>query len=188
MKDKKSIRAVYSQKRNELSFEFKNEFDKFLFEKTVNCDEFKRADVILAFYPIKNEPDVLPIVRYALNNGKKVCFPVSDADNYQLTFKFIKHLSDLVTGAYKIPEPNSEAEIFTDDKNAFCIVPGLVYDRNGYRIGYGKGFYDRFLAEFSGISAGLCYEIFLCNELPIEVTDRNVDMIITEREVLYIEK
>ncbi len=186
MEEKKKIRLEYLKKRSELSSEYRNKADALLFEKTVNSAGFKSSKIILAYYPIKNEPDILPIVRHALACGKRVAFPVCHTDTYDLTFKFIEELSWLDAGAYSIPEPKDDCEIYYKEEKAFCIVPALVFDRNGYRIGYGKGFYDRFLSDFCGISAGLCYDDFLCDVLPKESTDKNVDMIITDKEVLYV--
>lgn len=186
MEDKKEVRRHYQKKRSELSNEKRKELDAILFDKTVNSEEFKSAEIILAYYPIRNEPDILPIAYHALYCGKKVAFPISHTDTYELSFKFVKDISELNSGAYSIPEPKDTCETYDNEANAFCIVPALAFDRMGYRIGYGKGFYDRFLSNFTGISVGLCYRDFLCDHLPTENTDQKVDMIITDKEELYV--
>lgn len=185
-KNKREIRLEYQKKRHELPHNERKKSDAILFDKTVNSDEFKSADIILAYYPIRNEPNVLPIALHALSCGKKVAFPVSNTETYELSFKYVKDISELNVGAYSIPEPKNSCQIYNNEANAFCIVPALAFDKKGHRIGYGKGFYDRFLSDFKGISAGLCYDEFLCESLPIEDTDQKVNMIISDKEVLYV--
>ena len=186
MLDKKETRRHYSEKRNGLSPDKRKMLDDILFDKTVNSEEFKGAEIILAYYPIKNEPDVLSIARYALLCGKRVGFPVSNTDTYELTFKLVDDISQLNSGAYSIPEPKDSCKTYNNEVNTLCIVPALAFDRRGYRIGYGKGFYDRFLSKFRGTSVGLCYDDFLCEALPVENTDQKIKMIITDKEVLYV--
>ena len=186
MEEKREVRRQYQKKRNELSKGKREKLDKILYDKTINSKEYKSAEIILAYYPIKNEPDVLPIVRHALCSGKRVAFPVSNTDTYELSFKFIEDISELKRGAYSIPEPEDTCEIFDNSGNAFCIVPALAFDRRGNRIGYGKGFYDRFLSKYKGISVGICYDDFLCENLPVENTDQKINMIITEKEEIYV--
>ena len=186
MEDKKKIREELSQKRRGVSEADRAAFNEMLFVKTVSCNAFKNADVILAYYPVKNEPDILKIVDTALKLRKKVAFPISDKDTYELTFRYISDLSELKPGAYSIPEPSCDSELYVNVPNTLCIVPALAFDRDGYRIGYGKGFYDRFLSSFEGYSIGLCYHEFLCDKLPTEKTDKKVNMIITNKEVLYV--
>ena len=186
MEDKQAVRARFKNKRNEFSFDKREGLDNNLFEITVSSNEFKNAKIILAYYPIKNEPNVLKIAEAALLQGKKVAFPISDPLTCELKFKFVNNLSELVIGTYKIPEPSADNQAYCGESHALCIVPALAFDKKGYRIGYGKGYYDRFLSSFKGVSAGLCYDDFLCDSLPIEETDRKVNMIITNKEVIYV--
>lgn len=188
MQDKKQIRQIYLKKRNKIGSIEKQILDNKLFYSTIKSEIFKKHDIILAYYPIKNEPNILPIIEYAVSIGKKVAFPICNTKDYELTFKFINDLNDLVNGAYNIPEPREDAKEYSYEIEALCIVPALSFDKRGYRIGYGKGFYDRFLSRFNGASIGLCYNDFFCEELPIDVTDQAVDVIITDKEVLYVKR
>ena len=168
--------------RNGLSEEYRSYCDSLLFFKTINSDAYNSSDIILAYYPVKSEPGIIPIIDRALEDGKRVAMPVSDTENFTLTFRYINSLSDLHKGAYSIPEPLPNALEYKGEDNALCIVPALAFDRRGVRIGYGKGFYDRFLESFGGVTLGLCYSKLLVEELPAEKTDASVDIIITEKE------
>ena len=183
---KKEARQKYRTLRNAMSDDYKKNADEVLFSKTVNCKAYADADTVLAFYPIKNEPDVLKIVQKALSDKKRVAFPISNTNDYTLCFKYVDSLDELVSGAYSIPEPKASAEDFCPAGRVLCLVPALAFDRNGRRIGYGKGFYDRFLAGFDGTSLGLSYDELLADDLPHEATDKKIDMIFTEKEEIII--
>ena len=186
VKLKKDIRKFYRQKRKDIPADEKEISDREIFDKLINLEEFINADIILAYYPINEEINVIAIVEYALQNGKRVAFPISSKDDHTLTFRFVSRIDELVEGAYSIPEPPLNAELFENADNTLCIVPGLVFDRNGNRLGYGKGFYDRFLLSFNGISVGLCYSDFLLDMLPTEGTDRKVDIVISNKEEVFV--
>ena len=99
-----------------------------------------------------------------------------------MDFFFIKSYDDLSPGKYDIPEPVPEkCEQVRDFSSGLCLVPGLSFDYQGYRLGFGKGYYDRFLSRFGGITAGICYAKCTVSELPRGVYDRAVDILITER-------
>ena len=89
---------------------------------------------------------------------------------------------ELARGSYGICEPTGERELFGDE-NTLCVVPAAVFSKDGYRIGYGKGYYDRFLADFKGISVGFSYDATLVDSLPFDEYDARLDMIITEKGV-----
>lgn len=181
------MRKVYRAKRGAIDENTKALIDAELCRRVTSCDAYISAEVVLAYYPIKNEPDVLLIVKDALSKGKRVAFPISDPENFELDFRYVSSLEDMVCGEYSIPEPEPTAERFLNDASskALCIVPGLSFDRNGFRIGYGKGFYDRFLSRFEGVSVGLLAHGLLADELPRENTDMAVDVIITEKEEIF---
>lgn len=172
--------------RNRLSVDEKELADKLIFEKIVSKKAYIDAQYLLVYYPVKNEPNVLLIAENALKEGKKVAFPISNTNEFTLTFGVIDSLDQLFCGAYSIPEPPIDAFKYVDNDNTLCIVPGLAFDRNGKRIGYGKGYYDRFLKDFRGLSVGLCYSQFLIDSLPVDDYDISVDMVISDKEEIFI--
>lgn len=178
--DKPSARAYFLELRKRISEVTRQDLDKALFSNTVATSTFIETDVILCYYPVRGEPNVLPLAIHALELGKTVAFPVSHIKERQLTFHPIKNLSDLTTGAYKIPEPSKTLPMISDFSNTLCIVPALAFNKNGKRLGYGGGYYDRFLSSFNGTSVGLVYSQFYADHIPTDPHDAAVDIIITE--------
>ena len=183
---KKEKRSFYRKKRKDISKAQKEMLDKMLFDRVISLKEFRESSVVLAYYPINDEINTIPIIEYALREGKRVALPISSTIDYTLTFHFISSLKEIKNGAYSIPEPSEDSEIFNKETKALCIVPGLIFDRTGNRLGYGKGFYDRFLSDFNGITVGLCYSDFLLDKLPIDENDRAVDIVVSDTEEVYL--
>lgn len=148
--------------------------------------EFSRADTILIYYPIKNEISPLPLIRLAQKESKRIAFPICNIKNNTLSFKEINEISELKQTSLGTFEPNEAYEDIVITENTLCVVPALLFSRDGYRLGYGKGYYDRFLRSFNGTSVGLSYDELLCEYLPIDSHDISLNIIITESEVHYI--
>ena len=178
--DKPTARAYFRTLRKELPDDRRAELDQALLANTINLSIFKDAKTLLCYYPVRGEPDILSIARHALKLEKKVAFPISHVEDRRLSFHIIGDLEDLTVGTYNIPEPSAELEEVVDFKDALCIVPALSFNKSGQRLGYGGGYYDRFLSHFDGISVGVAYSDFLTTNLPVEPHDATVDIIITE--------
>ncbi len=144
---------------------------------------YKYAKTVLIYSAKTDEPDTVQIAEAALRDGKRVYFPKSYSDGIMKFFR-VSLLSELTDGMFGIKEPDEKAEEYTPCGTAeLCIVPGVCFDRNGYRIGYGKGYYDRFLSKFKGISAGLAFSECISNEpVPFEKRhDKQLNLIISEK-------
>lgn len=178
---KSQLRRLLINRRGIISPEEKAALDDAL------CHELMlmahKADVWLLFYPIKNEPDLLAFAEYLLSVGKQVAFPISLTDTCQLDFRLVDSLSQMKAGAYGIPEPPECCRKVENFDGAMCVVPALSYDSRGFRIGYGKGYYDRFLSRHKPTTVGICYSSLMTDRLPADPTDIPVDMIITESGV-----
>ena len=138
------------------------------------------ADTVLLFYPIKNEPELLCITDKLRARGITVGFPISVTKTLTLDFRAVNDLSDMSLGAYGICEPRQSDPIIKANEHTLCAVPALAFDRRGFRLGYGKGYYDRFLSEFAEKSIGLCYSRLLCDALPTDEHDCSVDEVFCE--------
>lgn len=149
-------------------------------------NEFANARSVLVYYPIKNEISPLPLVEAAQRMGKSVAFPVCDTKNHTLSFKKVNSIYELSRTSSGLFEPKADLYDVEIDETTVCVVPALAFSREGHRVGYGMGYYDRFLEAFVGKSIGLSYSALLCDTLPHEEHDAPLDMIITESEVLYI--
>ena len=155
------------------------------------CDVAERlideigATTVLTFFPVRGEPNILPLAKCLLKKGITVAFPISHKEDVRLEFRAISDLNDLKLGTYKICEPTESAQTLCRFKrDAVCLVPALSFDRRGMRLGYGMGYYDRFLQDFGGISLGVAFSDLLVDELPSTDTDIPVSKIITEGGVI----
>lgn len=178
--EKQAARAALRAVRKNLTDEYKRQSSSSICAHLLEVIEMLGADCVLLFAPIGGEPDVMPLAEMLLSNGTNVFFPVSLTENIQLEFYRITSISELSIGAYGIREPSRGLPIFHSSKNAVCIVPALAFDRRGMRLGYGKGYYDRFLSTFEGKSIGAVYSKLLFDRLPTDRYDVPVNMIITE--------
>ena len=183
---KDMLRKGIKEKRKSLSFEEKARRDKKISNKLYSLWQYREANVILTYVSTDNEVDTRCIIETALNAKKKVAVPFCVPNTpHLMKFYFINSLSQLEKGSFGVLEPNPNiCEELKDFSNGLCLVPALSFDKKGYRLGYGKGYYDRFLSKFDGKTVGLCYEEFLSEELPNGKYDKQVQTIITDREII----
>ena len=165
---KRSLRTHARALRSSLSKEEKEALDRALCENVARHPLYREASVLLCFFPVRGEPDLLPLARLALREGKLVGFPISHPEDHTMTFRAVKDISELVKGAYGIPEPPEDGEILNHRKDALCLLPGLAFDSHGYRLGYGGGYYDRFLSDFQGRTLAPTYRMLVVDRLPID--------------------
>ena len=180
---KKKLRNIYKQYRLSLPADVKADFDKKICSSLMQMMSFRYSDTILMYAPIEGEIDILPIAEKALSLGKRVAFPRCVEEPRNLEFKYIDSIDQLRSGSYSIAEPPEELETVTDYSKSICIIPGIVFDSEGYRVGYGKGYYDRFLAAYDGTKFGLVYSECILPSVPRGRFDRHVDILISEKGV-----
>ena len=183
---KAELRRAYKEKRRGLDKETKKRWDSAICEKVMSLECFERASSVLLFYPSFSEPDVLPIARRSLELGKKIAFPLCDVESHTICFKYVSSLDELVSGSYSIPEPPESNLGYLGEEDAICIVPALTFDRDGFRLGYGGGYYDRFLTWFSGDAVGVVYSDFICGRLPRSAYDIKVGTLVSEEGRVFI--
>jgi len=194
--DKNSIRRKILSIRER--YKVKNEEIEKIKEKFLSLVDRYKSNTILLYYPHRNEVDTRPIIRELLKRKKTVLLPKVEK-NHILPI-FISDISDLKEGFAGIKEP--EGKVYPKEKIDIVVVPAVAYDRRGYRLGYGKGFYDRFLKDFQNLKGKLCfktkskrnrlktqfiglaYDFQVLDSLPYEEHDIPVDIIITPREVI----
>lgn len=183
---KADARAHFSSRRSSIELEERKRKSDSVVSSVISLPEFKNCDTLFLYSPIKSEVDILPLFNIAKDREIKVAFPISIKDLSVLDFRVVSSFDELSIGAYNICEPseNSEKAIFSD--RSICIVPALAFDRSGNRLGYGKGFYDRFLNSFTGLSVGVTFDELLCDTLPTDAYDVPVNIIITDKESVRI--
>jgi len=147
-------------------------------------DEFRANVPLLSYVSSKdNEVDTLGIIRAAIARGREVLVPLSQPLGV-LGWAGLCDLDELAEGRFGILEPKPDCcRIASPPDVAVCLVPGIAFTREGYRIGYGGGYFDRFLAQFQGISIGLAFELQLLQEITPETYDVPVNMVVTENNI-----
>ncbi len=147
--------------------------------------EFLAAKTVLLYMPIHTELNLLPLFGIARDMGKQIAFPISDIKSRLMRFCVVSDIGSMQAGAFGISEPQGDSPLADIGKDTLCIVPALAVDCGGQRLGYGGGFYDRFLSTFEGTSVCAvpsdCLAqrgAFLC-----DIHDIPINIIITEKGV-----
>ncbi len=142
--------------------------------------EFRAAGWVLGFIPLRSEPDLLSLITAAAAAGRTVLLPRWDPAAGEYFPAIAPHDGSLVPGPFGIPQPAPEAAAVPHDRLDLILVPGLAFDREGRRIGRGKGFYDRLLAKAPQARKwGVAFDLQIVDEIPIETHDVNLDRIAT---------
>lgn len=178
---KNALRKNAKAFRKALSAEKKEKKDNIIFNKIISLEAFKSAKTVLCYVSSKDEIDTKRLIEFSLENGKKTAVPkCSDVDG-EMDFYYISSLDRLYVGKYNILEPSAECEKYNACENSICIIPSLSVDKENYRLGYGKGYYDRFLSKFSGVKIVLCYKENVVTKLPVfDNFDVKSDICITD--------
>ncbi len=185
MQTKQSLRRELKISRRNI--ENKKETDKKICENLMAADFYKDVETVLFYAALDDEINIDECIKSALSQGKRAALPVCLDDNGNMKFYYINSLKDIKTGFFGVREPDINiCEEVMDFSNSVCIVPGIAYDKQGYRLGYGKGYYDRFLKNFTFISLGLCYNELMMDFLPTDEYDISVDYIITQDGLLKV--
>lgn len=174
---KQTSRRVILRKRNRLSKEDIDKKSSIIKERLFNSEEYKNAKVVMFYASFGSEVDTFEMIKEALKE-KKVCVPIMNEEGLiAALIKDIKELSN--KSKYGIPEPSNIKEI--DKRNIdLVIVPGVVFDKRNHRIGYGKGYYDKFLKDFKGKKIGLAFKMQILEIIPNHDWDVRLDNVISE--------
>jgi 5-formyltetrahydrofolate cyclo-ligase len=186
---KKQIRSEMRKKRDALQPEQRAEMSVVISRLVCALPEFRQAACVHIFSSFGSEPDTMPIIKAAFDAGKRVFIPVTPAhDMVELRHVEIFPEQQYRPGVFGIPVPHFEDEKeypycepheFFTGKDCI-IVPLLAYDGAKHRLGYGRGFYDRFLARTAGVTIGIAFGFQRVDTLPIDEYDVPLDIIITE--------
>lgn len=181
--DKKSLRKRYLAERAALPVEEKQAIDSGIAQNILQSELYARADCIFCYVSTAEEIDTRMVLEDAFVSGKTVCVPLCGKGG-SMSARKITAISDLQAGHYGILEPSGTAEEIAPETIDLILAPALSCDREGYRLGYGGGYYDRFLSRTKAVCAALCASQRMRESLPHEAFDRRCHYIITEREVL----
>jgi 5-formyltetrahydrofolate cyclo-ligase len=180
---KPSIRSDMLARRRQLPVEICRERSRRIQKRLLALPEFREAQRLALYSPVRNEVATEEILRAAREAGKAAAFP--RVIGQHLEFVLVTDASELEPGGFGIPEPRGSAVVPLGSLD-LLVIPGVAFDLAGHRLGYGKGFYDRVLhdPEERGTLVGLCYEMQLIDSLPAGVHDVRMDLLVTENRVL----
>jgi len=154
--EKTALRRFYLERRAATAESEQRQMDEKIRQNLFFCAPYRSCRLLLIYVSTEHEVDTRGIIRQAILEGKRVAVPRCVPATGRLEFCEIGSLEELAPGTMGIPEPAPDASrLIWDFADSLCLVPGLCFDRLGYRVGYGKGYYDRFLADFGGDSLGL---------------------------------
>ncbi len=156
-------------------------------QRLLTLEPFRQAAVIALYAPIQQEIDTAELFDAAVAAGKQVLYP--QVRNGQLQFRQVTELRQLAGGAYGIPEPGLSDRDMPLEQADLIVVPGVAFDLQGHRIGFGKGYYDRCLNRLSGCAAlvGLCHDFQLLDCIPSEAHDISMQYVVTESRLITIQ-
>lgn len=178
--DKTALRRQIAAKKRAMTPEQIESASRRLAERLFATDLYQNALSVYGYLSFNEEIRTLPILRRALADGKRVAVPKVFGD--EMRFLWMDDLSLVAPGYYDIPEPIADGPA-ADDPLALVLMPGLAFDPEGRRVGYGGGFYDRYLAAHPDHKlVALCYGFQLVDHLDCEAHDVPVDMVIADDE------
>ncbi len=180
---KKELRHTLKEVRKNIKD--KTVKDKMICNNILSSNIYINAKAVLFYAALDDEINIDECIINALKQGKKVALPVCTDNNGNMTFYYIKSINDVKLGHFSVREPDiSKCKEVTSFDDCVCFVPGISFSSKGYRLGYGKGYYDRFLSKHSLISVGVCYNELINENTPVDEYDASVDYIITQDKMI----
>lgn len=189
---KHGIRSKYLNDRSNLSKSIRADKSRRIIEKMKQTAEFQKAEVVLVYMDYRCEVETTAFVDELLKTHEKRVF-APKVEGLDVAFYEITSMEELFDGYQGIREPEtSEEKKFNGEleKNAKClvVVPGAVFDRQMGRMGYGKGFYDRFLNNYPNLyKMAIAFECQIAKKIPVEEHDIRMNMIVTENGIMQAE-
>ena len=181
MEQKKDIRKRILKKRSQLSEKLWEEYSVSIATLLINHPIFEEAEIVYGYMPIRNEVDTLPILEEAFRLHKKVALP-KVLSKTEMQFFEVESFQELTPGAYGILEPQTEHPAMAEE--GLMLMPGACFDRELHRIGYGGGYYDRFLeAHPHFTTAALAFTLQCLEQIPWDPHDIRPEYLFTEQEI-----
>ena len=174
--DKKELRRQIRELKRAMTNEQIDAASARLGELFLNCPQYKQAKTIYGYLPYNQEVRTVPMLEQAIKDGKRVAVPKCYGD--EMRFIYMDDLTKVENGYANIPEPIADGPV-AEDKTALVLMPGMAFTKSGDRMGYGGGFYDKFLAaEPDHPTLALCYAFQMVESLPTEEYDIPVDCVL----------
>lgn len=181
--DKNILRKEILERRNYLELDNKIKYDKVIFKKLINSDIYKRSKKIFTYISFGSEVDTKKFINYAISDNKDIYVPKTDKVNKEMLAIKINSLNNMNVDKLGILEPKHVDKSKVGDKFDLIIMPGVAFDKNGNRIGYGGGYYDKYISKINDkcVKLALAYELQIVENIKSEIHDIKVDFIITNK-------
>lgn len=186
--EKKELRRTYLALRRTFSKEQRKQWDAAIQARILAMPELEQAANVFCFIGTEQEIDTRPLIEAFWQAGKAVYVPRCLDLKGNLSFYRIYSWNDVEEGVFGLLEPKWDCEEWHRTDSILCILPGLCFTKQGHRLGYGKGFYDRFLAKVRAIKVGICYNCCIVEKIPQDQYDQIADWVFTETEPYYTGK
>lgn len=179
---KKHIRERNKKIRLALSLEEKQEKDEKIRIRVLNLPEYKACETVLCYVSIQAEVDTHKLIESAIADGKTVAAPYCVKGTRDMRFYRIKSIGELYPGTFGVLEPvPDKSKLVGNFSGSICILPGLAFDMAGFRLGYGGGYYDRFLSQkYKGVTVGVCYNECTLTSIRHGRYDISCDVLVTD--------
>lgn len=159
--------------------------DSSFYERFFALPEYKSANTIMLYYGVGTEPETRTIMEKVIRDGKRLCLPVVYGKG-EMQAHEVGKISELIQGTFGIPEPSKEAKVICPDELDLVLVPAAAFDRRGFRLGKGGGYYDRYLVKTKAFTVGFAREKLLFDSVPTDEHDISVNCLITENDTLRL--
>lgn len=183
IENKKFIRKKYLKIRNNFTQKYIDKISENIAKNLIKLDEYNKSKNIFIFISIKKEINTKYIIKMCIKDKKNVYIPCIIKEKKKIIFRKFTGYDNLAKASFGTLEPTCPYEKISDE-HTLIVVPAVVYAKDKHRIGYGGGYYDKFLKEHTYLTAiGVCYDNFLIQNFEKNNYDISVDKIVTEKSV-----
>lgn len=181
--EKNRLRKKYRSIRKSIPPEQKQMLEKRILDRILSLYQYRDAKTILTYVSKEEETDTLMLINRALKDGKRVAVPKCIDGTCLMDFYYITGTDQLEKSSFGVLEPKTDfcEKMIDGFDESICIVPGMAFDSSGFRLGYGKGYYDRFLSGYNGVTIGIAFSECVSWRLPKGRYDKPVQLLITDR-------
>ena len=186
--DKNILRKEILERRNYLELDNKSKYDKVIFEKLINSDIYKRSKKIFTYISFGSEVDTKEFIKYALSDNKEIYVPKTDKIKKEMVAIRISSLDNMSVDKWGILEPKTVEKDKIGEEFDLVIMPGVAFDRVGNRIGYGGGYYDKYISNknIKCPKFALAYDFQIVDKIQVEEHDIKTEGVMTNKEFIKV--
>lgn len=186
--NKKNIREEIIDKRNNLILDIKQNYDSLIFEEIINSEIYKKSKKIFTYISFGSEVDTIKLIKYSFSNNKEVYVPKINKQTKDMIALKIHNFNNMSVDKWGIIEPKNVDKTNIGTDFDLIIMPGIAFDKQGNRIGYGGGYYDKYISKLNNASnlLALAYDFQIIQDIESESHDIKVDFILTNKGFIKV--